>query len=100
LKGESGEYSAIKLLPDLADPLRDRTLISFASAKHERLFSLLDRRDYNFVEVIAPTGNEPWKRVAQLAADVLIRNYQNARISNVDIQDLATATLELISNLV
>jgi len=89
LKGESGEYSAIKLLPDLADPLRDRTLISFASAKHERLFSLLDRRDYNFVEVIAPTGNEPWKRVAQLAADVLIRNYQNARISNVDIQDLA-----------
>lgn len=88
LKGETGEYTAMKLIQGEADPLRDRALVAFASAKHERLFTLLDRRDYNFIEILTPPGNEPWKRVAQLAANFLCSNYQNATISNYGARDL------------
>lgn len=88
LKGETGPYSAIKLLDEQADPSRNRALLAFASAKHERLFSLLDKREFNFIEVIAPTGDEPRAKVAVYAAEFLCQNYQNAKVTHIDTSDL------------
>jgi hypothetical protein len=88
LKGESGPYTEIQLLDGQYDLTRNRALLAFASAKHERLFSLLDKREFDYIEVIAPTGDEPRSRVANFAAEFLCRNFQNAKVERIDTSDL------------
>jgi hypothetical protein len=88
LKGESGPYTDMRLLEGAADPSRARAMLAFASSKHERLFSLLDKREFDYIEVIAPEGNTPRARVAQFAAEFLCQSYKNATVSRIDTSDL------------
>ena len=88
LMGEKGPYEAIRLLKEQSDPSRNRALLAFASAKHERLFSLLDRREFDYLEVIAPKGETPRAKVAVYAADFVCQNYLNAKITKIDTNDL------------
>ncbi len=88
LKGESGPYTDMRLLEEATDPSRPRAMIAFASSKHERLFSLLDKREFEFIEVIAPQGEKPRAKVAQFASEFLCRSYHNATVSRIDTSDL------------
>lgn len=90
LKGESGPYTDVRLLEEEVDPSRNRALLAFASAKHERLFSLLDRREFDYIQVIAPTGDAPRSRVASYAAEFICQNYQNAKVERIDSDDLVS----------
>jgi hypothetical protein len=89
LMGEKGPYELRRLLPEVSDESRKRVLLGFVSPKHERLFTLLDKREYDYVEVIAPEGDSPRSRVAQIAADVIGRGQLNARIDFIDTNDLS-----------
>lgn len=89
LKGEDGPYSEVKLLDEEVDVSRSRALIAFASPKHERLFSLLDRREFDYVDVIVPTGDAPRAKVANYAAEFVCQNYQNAKVTPLAIGPLA-----------
>jgi hypothetical protein len=80
----------VRLLEEEVDLSRNRALLAFASAKHERLFSLLDRREFDYVEVIAPIGDEPRSRVANYAAEFVCQNYQNAKVKQMDTSDLVS----------
>ena len=86
--GEKGPYKDIKLLDEDVDPTRTRALLAFASAKHERLFSLLDRREFDYLDVIAPSKNTSRSEVAFFAADFICQNYQNAKVTRIDTNDL------------
>lgn len=88
LKGEIGPYSEVRMLDEDVDQSRRRALIAFASAKHERLFSLLDRREYDYIRVLAPSGDSPRSRVARYAADFLCKDYQSADVATIDPADL------------
>lgn len=88
LKGETGPYEDVRLLEEQVDSSRNRALLAFASAKHERLFSLLDKREFDYIEVIAPTGDEPRAKVALYAAEFVCQNYQNAKVTRIDSSDL------------
>jgi hypothetical protein len=88
LKGEEGPYSEKKLLDEEIDLSRSRALIAFASPKHERLFSLLDRREFDCVDVIVPEGDAPRARVAKYAAEFACQSYQNARVSPLEAKPL------------
>lgn len=88
LKGEEGPYQDVKLLDEDVDLSRSRALLAFASAKHERLSSLLDQREFDYVEVIAPTGDEPRARVANYAAEFVCQNFQNSKVTRVPGHDL------------
>jgi len=88
LKGEEGPYSEKKLLDEEVDLSRSRALIAFASPKHERLFSLLDRREFDYVDVIVPEGDAPRARVAKYAAEFACQNYQNARVTPLEMKPL------------
>jgi hypothetical protein len=81
LKGEEGPYRELGLLDEEVDLSRTRALVAFASAKHERLFSLLERREFDYINVIAPAGDLPRARVANYAAEFLCQNYQNATVT-------------------
>ena len=88
LMGEIGPYSLIPMLAEESDPSRDRTLLAFSSAKHERLFSLLEEREYDNIEIITSSSDEPRSRLATLAARFLCDSYSNAGISYFDTNDL------------
>ncbi len=57
--GDGTPYSHIALLPGGVDAARRRLLCAGASAKHERLLSLLDYRDYDHLEILVPGGGIP-----------------------------------------
>ena len=89
LKGEVGPYSERKLLGEEVDISRNRALIAFASAKHERLFSLLDKREFDYIDVMVQRDDSPRARVAKFAADFVCQNYQNAKLTPVPATPLA-----------
>ena len=88
LTGEEGPYNCDGLLPYDADDTHQRVLCAFSSAKHERLLSLLDERDYDWIEVIAPNSGTFRTRVAQIAAGVAARNNANSHVKNIGSNDV------------
>jgi hypothetical protein len=88
LTGEKGPYNDLKLLEEQSDPSRTRALLAFASPKHERLFNLLDRREFDHIEVVTPTGDNPRAKVAAYAAEFVSQNYPNAKVTQLDSHDL------------
>jgi len=88
LMGEKGPYSDIKLLDERSDPTRNRALLAFDSRKDERLFTLLDRREFDYIEVITPGENTPRAKVSAYAADFICQNYQNAKVTQIGTDDL------------
>ena len=89
LMGEKGPYTAIKLIDEDFDPTRSRALLAFSSAKHERLYSLLDRREFDHLEIIAPNKKTSRAKVACYAADFISQNYQNTKVTNIGTNDLS-----------
>ena len=88
LTGEEGPYALDNLLPSDADETRQRVLCAASSAKHERLLSLLDRRDYDRIEIIAPKSESSRSKVAQIAADVAASNLANSSVAHIGSNDL------------
>jgi hypothetical protein len=89
LNGESGPYSEIRLRGEPSDVSRSRALIGFASAKHERLFSLLDRREYDYIEIIGPNDTTLSRsKVAAHSAKVACKNFNNAAVTLLDIENI------------
>jgi hypothetical protein len=88
LRGETGPYSTVRLLNDESDPSRSRALVAFASSKHQRLFSLLDAREYDRIDILAPSGKSLRARVAMHAAEFVCQNYSNASVAPSDTTEL------------
>lgn len=89
LKGEKGPYEPVALLSSGTDESRERALIAFPSPKHERIFALLDNRDYERIEVLSPEPNNPRARVSQIAGELIAKNYPNTHVSTINLYDLA-----------
>lgn len=89
--GETGPYAFVNLLATDSDDSRRRTLLASASAKHERLLALLEERDFDQLELLAPAGESPRRRLARIAADVATRDRAAAHVTPVDPLDLTSA---------
>ncbi len=88
LTGEQGPYRLLRLLESDSDETRQRSLCAFASSKHERLLSLLDDRDYDRLEIVAPPNIDARARAAHVVAEVAARNHVNASIEEIGVTDL------------
>jgi len=88
LKGEEGPYKAINLLPSGSDESRKRSLIAFTSPKHERIFSLLENREYDQIEVVCPSSDKPRSKVAKMAGEIIHWDYPHTNLSYSDTDDL------------
>jgi hypothetical protein len=88
LAGEAGPYSIHSLLSSESDESRRRVLCTFASAKHQRLLTLLDYRDYDRIEIVVPFAGRPRSDVARIAAEVAAWNFRAASISEIRSDDL------------
>ena len=89
LMGEQGPYKLVSLLPVESDGTRMRSLCAFASSKHERLLHLVEARDYDQMDIMVDDARKPRTRIAEIAAEVAVRENQNASISKCPYQDLA-----------
>lgn len=94
LTGESQPYSFIPLHPSQVDDGRRRILFAASSPKHERLFSLLEQRDYDRVEVMVPPGGSARSELARLAGRVAAHDYHSSDLVEAPTDDL-TAILRL-----
>lgn len=90
----NGEYAHRALLPGNSDTARRRLLCAGASAKHERLLSLLDERTYDHLQIIEPKGDSDRTWMAQQTAAVARRGADTSQVDAVDGDDLE-AILEL-----
>ena len=87
--GEAKPYTLEPLVNSDADQTRSRVLFAFASSKHERLLSLLDQREFDRLEIIAPDGASPRNRVASEIARIAASDNSNSDITILDSEDLA-----------
>jgi hypothetical protein len=87
--GEQGPYSFVPLLVSDVDDSRPNLLCAAASAKHERLLSLMDSRQYDAVDVVAPERGTSRSRLARLGADVATRGIEASVVSEIDSDDLS-----------
>ena len=91
MTGEERPYELVPLVISDADQTRRRVLFAFASPKHERLLSLLDEREFDRLEIVAPKGDTARNRVAREIADIAATDNSNSRITLIDSDDLPGA---------
>lgn len=89
VSGDAGPYLLSNLFSGQNDPAKERALCAFSSAKHERLFTLLDEREFDRLSVALINDPSPRSRLAALAAEVAQKNYRN-----VDIENMTNETFE------
>lgn len=87
--GDIGPYRYIKLLPSDGDQARARTLCAASTAKHERLLSFVERREYDDMQIAVPASESARARIAQIAAEVAGQNATAAQLVKVPFDDLA-----------
>lgn len=88
LTGEKRPYHFVGLHHSDVDDGRRRVLLAFGAAKHERLFSLLEERDYDHVEIVVPSKDTPRAELARLAARVAVRDFHSCEIRQLPSGDL------------
>ena len=96
IKGEQGPYSLINLLPHYSNISEPRVLFSYAPIKHERLYTLLDEREYEKINIIVPNGASPKHRLAKVSAEFSLRKFNNAEIHYIDDSNIR-AMLEILA---
>lgn len=96
--GEIKPYSLVPLLSSDADNTRRRILFAFASAKHERLLSLLDSRDYDNVQIVTQNTDTNRGKLASLSVEFAIQNYPNTETFELRTNDLPGAIEALLKS--
>lgn len=93
--GEETPYDPVLLLNNESDETRGRSLISFVSPKYQRLFSMLDFRDYDSLNLLYSNSSSPRARLAKVSAGVISNTFQNVTISKTQTSDLEIAVGDL-----
>lgn len=96
IKGEQGPYSLINLLPHYSNISEPRVLFSYAPIKHERLYTLLDEREYEKINIIVPNGSSPKNRLAKISAEFSLRKFNNAEIHYIEDSNI-TGMMEILA---
>ncbi len=86
--GERIPYRFVPLLSSDSDDSRHCLLCAAVSAKHERLLSLMEERNYDAVDILVPNSDSYRGRLARLAADVATRGIEKSKVSQFDSNDL------------
>ena len=97
LTGEKGPYTRRGLLVWDSDDTRQTACLLFSSPKHERMFSLLDVRDYDRIEIVSSKGRSNRSMVAGVAAEIAARDNANSEITNIGSNDIHSV-MDFIAN--
>jgi len=75
LTGEKGPYNIDPLIKSDAISSRRRALCAFSSPKHERLLTLLDRREFDRIQIGVDVSDNPRSKLSNLIAETASSNY-------------------------
>lgn len=79
--GDEGAYCHMKLLEGTDyDPVRPTAIVGFVSPKNQRIFSILDKVEYESIHLYVPQGNTPRDILSQAAGNIAITNYSSVRV--------------------
>jgi len=90
-KGEELETQKIELYNLLlsdSDESRQRVLVACSNEKYEKLFKLLDNREFDIVNVFVSDKSTGKDKLGNMAADVIKQSYPDTNISLVDNKNL------------
>jgi tRNA A-37 threonylcarbamoyl transferase component Bud32 len=88
IKGEKGPYTVIQLHDSNSDESKKRVLITFSSAKYERLFKIIDERDYDIIELITPIPDNPRTKLAKIASEILSKRFNHIFVKELDTNNI------------
>ena len=90
--GENGPYNVVPLL-DSRQILSSRptSLIGILSPKNQRIFTLLDRREYEKVVLLCQNGNPKTDQLVKMVGEYAQVNYENTVFKVIDSNDLDSA---------
>jgi len=87
--GDIGPYGYVKLLPSDGDQARARILCAASTAKHERLLSFVERREYDDMQISVPASDSARGRIALIAAEIAGQKATATHLIKVPSDDLA-----------
>lgn len=97
--GENGDYYNKGLMDEYDyDPTRPVALIGFVSPKNQRLFSILDRMEYNYISLLLPNGNTGRDKLSRLAGSIAYANYPMVDRVEFDINRPREVLLKIAEN--
>lgn len=86
--GDTGAYYNMSLLEkDNYDPVRPTALIGFVSPKNQRIFSVLDKTEYDSVVLFVPKGNSPRDKLSRSAGNIAMTNYPSVTLKAFDTKN-------------
>lgn len=97
--GENGDYQNNGLMNEYDyDPTRPVALIGFVSPKNQRLFSILDRMEYDYISLLLPNGNTGRDKLSRLAGSIAYANYPMVDREEFDINQPNEVLLKIVEN--
>lgn len=85
--GDEGAYYHMKLLKgDDYDPIRPTAIVGFVSPKNQRIFSILDKIEFESIHLFVPRGKTPRDILSQTAGNIAITNYSSVRLKQFNTQ--------------
>lgn len=88
LKGEVGPYEVFDLLYSDSDESKRNVLIGFSSSKYERLFKVLEFRNFDRLHIISPRKSDMRNNLANLASEVIFKSNSNTEMHQFDPKEL------------
>nr|WP_299486245.1 hypothetical protein [uncultured Allomuricauda sp.] len=90
IKGEGPPYEIYQLIENSnVDETKRRILFGFATSKYEKLFKVLDEREYDSIEIISPKLDKPRNQLAKIAAQLIKQRFNFANVSEYNQYDLS-----------
>ena len=89
LTGEQPPYNLMPLLRCDVDETRPTAILGFVSLKNQRIYELLDKREFNHIELLTPEGKGNRKLLAQMAAETASIIYDNNYITKIEQSNIA-----------
>ncbi len=96
IKGEQGPYEVYDLLYSDTDESKRNVLIGFSNSKYERLFKILDYRNFNKLLIVSPDNGSMRNQLANIASEVIVKSNPNTDLHQYDSNDL-TGNLEFLT---
>ena len=94
--GETNEYTIIPIIKDnTRDAIRPTVLIGFVSPKNQRIFSLLDRVEYEAVSLFVPEGKTERDILSRTAGNIAATNYSSVELKEFNTADPSKVLVEL-----
>lgn len=86
-------FELYNLLLSDSDESKRNIVVGMATSKYERLFKILEAKQFDKIEIICPSIVDEKTRVASLASETIAKAYPNTEIKTIEYSELK-ATLQ------